>query len=127
MKISEMNNCIEKMREVYKFDDDKTEIRIGDMISGSSRYVAVGTIMDYKGDCTFEEALDRVEHPQPFYDIAECICDELKAIERERLFYKNKLMDLRLRCHDSARNIFDSGNYGVLHMVTANELKSYNN
>lgn len=91
------------------------------------KYEDVGTIMDYKEDCTFEEALDRVEHPQPFYDIAECICDELKAIERERLFYKNKLMDLRLRCHDSARNIFDSGNYGVLHIVTANELKSYNN
>lgn len=43
MKISEMNNCIEKMRECYKFDDDKTEIRTGDMMSGSSRYVAVGT------------------------------------------------------------------------------------
>lgn len=43
MKISEMNNCIEKMRECYKFDDDKTEIRIGDMMSGSSRYVAVDT------------------------------------------------------------------------------------
>lgn len=23
MKISEMNNCIEKMRECYKFDDNK--------------------------------------------------------------------------------------------------------
>ncbi len=43
MKISEMNNCIEEMRKCYKFDDDKTEIRIGDMMSGSSRYVAVGT------------------------------------------------------------------------------------
>lgn len=42
MKISEMNNCIEKMRECYKFDDDKTEIRVGDMISGSNRYVTVG-------------------------------------------------------------------------------------
>lgn len=29
MKIAEMNNCIEKMREIYKFDDEKTEIRIG--------------------------------------------------------------------------------------------------
>lgn len=38
-----MNNCIEKMRECYKFDDDKTEIRLGDMISGSNRYVTVGT------------------------------------------------------------------------------------
>lgn len=43
MKISEMNNCIEKMRECYKFDDDKTEIRLRDMISGSNRYVTVGT------------------------------------------------------------------------------------
>jgi hypothetical protein len=44
MKISEMNNCIEKMRECYKFDDDKTEIRIGDMMSGSNRYVSVSTM-----------------------------------------------------------------------------------
>lgn len=36
-----MNNCIEEMRKCYKFDDDKTEIRIGDMISGSNRYVTV--------------------------------------------------------------------------------------
>lgn len=38
----------------------------------------VGIIMDYKGNYTFEEALDRVEHPQPFIDIAKCLCDELK-------------------------------------------------
>ena len=31
------------MRKCYKFDDDKTEIRLGDMISGSNRYVTVGT------------------------------------------------------------------------------------
>lgn len=28
MKIAEMNNCIEKMRELYKFDDTKTHVRI---------------------------------------------------------------------------------------------------
>lgn len=28
MKIAEMNNCIEKMREIYKFDDEKTEIEL---------------------------------------------------------------------------------------------------
>ena len=28
MKITEMNNCIDKMRECYSFDDDKTEIRL---------------------------------------------------------------------------------------------------
>lgn len=43
MKISEMNNCIEKMRDCYKFDDDKTEIRIGDAISKSTRCVNVYT------------------------------------------------------------------------------------
>lgn len=26
MKIAEMNKCIEKMREIYKFDDKNTEI-----------------------------------------------------------------------------------------------------
>lgn len=44
MKITEMKNCIEKMRECYKFDDDKTEIRLGDLMSGGSgRYVSVVT------------------------------------------------------------------------------------
>lgn len=43
MKISEMNNCIEKMRECYKFDDDKTEITLGDSMSSSTRCVNVYT------------------------------------------------------------------------------------
>ena len=43
MKISEMNNCIEEMRKCYKFDDDKTEIQIGDIVNRSNRYVTVGT------------------------------------------------------------------------------------
>ena len=86
---------------------------------------AVDVIMEYKSDYSYEQALDRVEHPQPFYDIAECICDELKAIERERMIHKYKMMDLRLRCHSSkAIELFDRGNYGILHIVTANELKS---
>ena len=29
-----MNNCIEKMRKCYKFEDDKTGIRLGSMQSG---------------------------------------------------------------------------------------------
>ena len=45
MKISEMNNCIEKMRKCYKFEDDKTEIRLGSMQSGGcGRCVTVGTV-----------------------------------------------------------------------------------
>jgi hypothetical protein len=41
------------------------------------KYEAAGIIMDYKENDTFEEALDRVEHPQPFKDIAKCLCEEL--------------------------------------------------
>lgn len=44
MKITEMNNCIEEMRKCYKFEDDKTEIRLGGMPSGGcDRCVTVGT------------------------------------------------------------------------------------
>lgn len=39
-----MNNCIEEMRKCYKFEDDKTEIRLGNVPSiGCDRYVTVGT------------------------------------------------------------------------------------
>lgn len=43
MKISEMNNCIEKMRECYKFDDNKTEIRLVNVISHDDKCVCVST------------------------------------------------------------------------------------
>ena len=44
-----MNNCIEEMRKCYKFEDDKTEIRLGSMPSGGyDRCVTVGT-MDENG------------------------------------------------------------------------------
>jgi hypothetical protein len=49
------------------------------------KYEAVGIIMDYKGSCTYEEATGRVEHPQPFSDIAKCIvngCSDEKDIEK---------------------------------------------
>lgn len=41
------------------------------------KYEAAGIIMDYKKDYSFEKALERVEHPQPFKDIAKCLCEEL--------------------------------------------------
>lgn len=41
------------------------------------KYEAVGIIMYHKKNCTFEKALERVEHPQPFKDIAKCLCEEL--------------------------------------------------
>jgi hypothetical protein len=41
------------------------------------KYEAAGIIMYHKKNCTFEKALERVEHPQPFKDIAKCLCEEL--------------------------------------------------
>ena len=34
MKISEINKCIKEMSKCYKFEDDKTEIRLGSIPSG---------------------------------------------------------------------------------------------
>ena len=34
---------------------------------------AVGIVLEYRENYTYEEALSRVEHSQPFSDIAECI------------------------------------------------------
>ena len=38
-----MNNCIEEMRKCYKFEDNKTEITLGDATSSSARCVNVYT------------------------------------------------------------------------------------
>ena len=43
MKISEMNNCIEKMRECYRFKDDETEIRLVNEISHDDKCVYIST------------------------------------------------------------------------------------
>ena len=45
MKISEMNECIDKMRECYNFNDDETKIHLGDFAGcGSKNIVSVSTI-----------------------------------------------------------------------------------
>lgn len=49
------------------------------------KYEAVGIIMDYKGDYTFEKALERLEHPQPFKDIAKCLCEELRPCDDNKI------------------------------------------
>lgn len=47
------------------------------------KYEAVGIIMDYKEDYTFEKALERVEHPEPFKDIAKCLREEFNRDDNE--------------------------------------------
>lgn len=40
------------------------------------KYETVGIIMDYAGNCNFADAYSRVQNPQPFKDIAKCLCEE---------------------------------------------------
>lgn len=62
------------------------------------------------------KSLDFTEHDKPF----KTEITELKtSIE--------KLKSIRTRCHEAARDLFDLGNYGCLHIVTADELKSKQN
>lgn len=46
--------------------------------------------------------------------------DEIASLKRQI----EKLASIRTRCHESARDSFDLGNYGCLHIVTADELKT---
>ena len=46
--------------------------------------------------------------------------DEIESLKRQ----VKKLESIRMRCHESARDSFDSGNYGCLHIVTADGLKT---
>lgn len=62
MKITEMNNCIEEMRKCYKFEDDKTEIRLGSTPSGScNRYVSVCTTNENGTQIEMTRIADRLE------------------------------------------------------------------
>ena len=45
---------------------------------------------------------------------------EIESLKRQI----EKLASIRTRCHESARDCFDSGMYGCLHIVTADELKT---
>lgn len=59
------------------------------------------------------DGLDFTEHDKGFKDEIECLKRQIKKLE-----------SIRTRCHESARDSFDLGNYGCLHIVTADELKT---
>ena len=46
--------------------------------------------------------------------------DEIASLKK----HIEKLESIRTRCHESAMDSFDLGNYGCLHIVTADELKT---
>lgn len=72
---------------------------------------AIKTVMDYKG-CSIEEATSKVEHPQPFSDIASAICDS---------DIMTKFNMLRARCREDVTRDFDNGNYDKLQIVGVRE------
>lgn len=78
-----------------------------------TRDFAMDAIIQYK-HCSIAEANSRLDNPQPFSDIAKAISDNDVT---------SRLDLLRTRCHESARDSFDKGNYGILRIVTADELK----
>nr|DAH59508.1 MAG TPA: hypothetical protein [Caudoviricetes sp.] len=43
MKISEMNKCIEEMRDCYRFKDDETEIRLANAIILDDECIYIST------------------------------------------------------------------------------------
>lgn len=59
------------------------------------------------------DGLDFTEHDKRFKD-------EIERLKRQI----EKLASIRMRCHESARDSFDSGMYGLLHIVTDDELKN---
>lgn len=59
------------------------------------------------------DGLDFTEHDKRFKD-------EIESLKRQI----EKLESIRTRCRESARDSFDSENYGCLHIVTADELKT---
>ena len=61
------------------------------------------------------DGLDFTEHDKEFKD-------EIENLKRQI----EKLASIRMRCHESARDSFDLGNYGCLHIVTVDELKNSN-
>nr|DAX07380.1 MAG TPA: hypothetical protein [Bacteriophage sp.] len=63
MKITEMNNCIEKMRECYKFDDDKTEIILADLQSNKSNCVTVCTKDENGTEIAMTKYLNELKKP----------------------------------------------------------------
>lgn len=63
MKITEMNNCIEKMRDCYKFDDDKTEIILADLRSNKSNCVTVCTKDENGTEIAMTKYLNELKKP----------------------------------------------------------------
>lgn len=70
--------------------------------------------IEHRYGVTIDE-LDFSEHDKGFKD-------EIERLKRQI----EKLASIRTRCHESARDSFDLGNYGCLHIVTADELKNSN-
>lgn len=68
MKITEMNNCIEEMRKCYNFDDNKTEIQLGDMVSKNNRYVTICTVDENGTQIQMTRRADELVEKEEVYE-----------------------------------------------------------
>ena len=79
-------------------------------VSGDYKFLEDGNSFDFVERIS---ELDFTEHDKRFND-------EIEILKRQI----EKLASIRTRCHESARDSFDLGNYGCLYIVTADELKT---
>ena len=77
MQISEVERCCVRML-IVALQDELGKYALWNTVTDEflgvnlGKYETVGKIMDYNG-CNFKDALERVDHPQPFSDIAKQI------------------------------------------------------
>lgn len=106
-----INYCPKCGRKVNRMSDNLDKI-ITNVIEAEKNGVKIIIKQQYDREIN-DINIDFSEHDKKFNDK---IASLKKQIE--------KLESIRTRCHESARDCFDSGNYGCLHIVTADELKT---
>ena len=75
---------------------------------------------DFYGENSFKSKFGFIIDELDFSEHDKVFKDEIERLKRQI----EKLASIRTRCHESARDSFDLGNYGCLHIVTADELKN---
>ena len=109
-----INYCPKCGRKANRMSDNLDKI-ITNVIEAEKNGVKIIIKQQYDREIN-DINIDFSEHDKKFNDK---IASLKKQIE--------KLESIRTRCHESARDSFDSGMYGLLHIVTADELKTKDN
>ena len=106
-----INYCPKCGRKANRMSDNLDKI-ITNVIEAEKNGVKIIIKQQYDREIN-DINIDFSEHDKKFND-------KIASLEKQI----EKLESIRTRCHESARDCFDSGNYGCLHIVTADELKT---